>query len=113
MRSGMRHHGRWSQFNHCPQLLKDLQRLGRPSYVPDKPWSSINASVLFSVVLAGLVMLAVMVVLSSLLSSTLWGPAEKLMEQRMQPVVIPPEFWTTMLDFHREMKQMRAAMAVK
>lgn len=95
-------------------MLKDLQRLRRPSYLVDTPRSTIDTTVLFSVVVAGVMVLAAVVVLSTvlpMLSSTLWGPGERLLEEApVQPVVIPPEFWTTMLEFHREMQAMRAAM---
>lgn len=89
-----------------------MQRLGRPAYLVNT--RRIDTTVLFSVVVAGVMVLGAVVVLSTvlpMLSSTLWGPGERLMDQREQPqVVIPPEFWTTMLEFHREMQAMRAAM---
>lgn len=67
--------------------------------------------------LAGLVVLVAVVVLSavlSTLSSTLWGPGERLLDEQ-QSVVIPPEFWTTMREFleymRKDMQEMHAVRA--
>lgn len=98
--------------DHHQQALEAARQLLVPPYYAAPPKWSVDPTVILSVLIAGCVLLvtiAVLVLVVPALSNSLYGPGEQMMEGRTaQPVVIPPEFWTTMLEFHKELHALRS-----
>ncbi len=98
----------------CSKALEAARQLLvlPPYYAAPRPKMHIDPTITFSIVIAGSVLLLILLVLMlvmPVLSNSLYGPGEQLMEGRgVQPVVIPPEFWTSMLEFHKELQVLRA-----